>query len=171
MSTENLNTFVSLEDDEGVGKLYFSQNYKRTGSIIGYTGNYPNPIEPLHALKQPMEKQMIRGYTGHRPHRKNIVGSPLIKSDSGNLSPTRSEENAPRYNTVAENFRAYAKHLDLEERYATAIQVLEDNGSLNINLQHLLQSYLIHNFFGRTISDDFGESDTDKNFRKANFIF
>ena len=37
-------------------------------------------------------------------------------------------------NSSADNFRAYAKHLDIEERYASAIQVLEDNGKLKVML-------------------------------------
>lgn len=102
-----------------------SPNYKRAGSVIGYTGFYPKEAEPPHVLGQSLTKPMIQGYTGHRPFRKQVIGMATINTMTE--TEVLSSENSAQLLT-AENFRVYAKHLDLEERYATAVQVLEDNG-------------------------------------------
>lgn len=108
----------------------FAPNYKREGSVIGYTGFYPKPVDPPHILGQPLEKEMIRGYTGHRPNRKHLIGVPFIRVNAPD-SPSTEYSNEAKFQpsvSASEKFRAYAKHLALEERYASAIQVLEDNG-------------------------------------------
>ena len=120
-----------LEESQLLGPNSKSPNYKRAGSVAGYTGYFPKSVEAPHVLGEPLEKDMIRGYTGHRPHRLNLVGVPFIKYDPQCAPKGKNNDIAPLIstNSSADNFRAYAKHLDVEERYATAVQVLEDNGS------------------------------------------
>lgn len=120
------------EESQFSGPNSKSPNYKRSGSVAGYTGYFPKPVEPPHILGEPLEKEMIRGYTGHRPNRLDIIGLPFIKYDS--QSPKDNSNTVlpsiASTNSNPENFRAFSKHLELDERYATAVQVLEDNGIL-----------------------------------------
>ena len=135
-STKKLLNINVSEESQFLGPNSKSPNYKRAGSVAGYTGYFPKSVEPPHILAEPLEKDMIRGYTGHRPHRLNLIGVPFIKYDPQSLKEKNNDfELVPPListNSSADNFRAYAKHLDIEERYASAIQVLEDNGKLKV---------------------------------------
>lgn len=128
------------------------QGYKRNGSTRGYTGHYTAEPEEEHVLDSPSKLLMIRGYTGHRPHLKNLCGEPMIPSEEKQQRQLEEELNkaqngdlkvaeAPGY-TQGEsfNFRAFAKHMDVLERYATAVQHLLDKGQSQEMLLRIVQA-------------------------------
>lgn len=155
--------FGSTDDDlqletTGTGSDYYydgvvktsspNRYYKRTGSLVGYTGHFQHQQEEEHILESPNRKLMIRGYTGHRPHLKNLCGEPLIPNEETQkkrLGITESrnnneeEEDGP---TQGENFnfRVFAKHMDILERYSTAVQALLERGQTQETLLRIVQA-------------------------------
>lgn len=131
---------------EGIVKVH-SPGYRREGSLVGYTGHYQKEFVEQHVLESPNKKMMIRGYTGHRPHLKNLCGEPLIPSEEKQLSMLGmtesegqgdSEEEGPREGDNF-NFRGFAKHMDTLERYAAAVQNLNERGQSQDMLLRIVQ--------------------------------
>lgn len=116
---------------DGFVKTSPDKYYKRTGSLVGYTGHYQNRDDEEHVLESPNTKLMIRGYTGHRPYLKNLCGEPLIPSEEKqrqrlglDASDNKGDE-GEEGPVVGDNFnfRVFAKHMDILERYSTSVQV------------------------------------------------
>lgn len=135
----------NFSEDGGV-KVY-SPKYKRPGSLVGYTGHYSAEAIDNDELNSPNTKMMIRGYTGFRPNRKNICGAPLIPSEEKQLeklSPASKKKVQKRVVEVREgdnyNFRSFAKHMDIMERYATAVQHLLKRGQSQEMLLRIVQA-------------------------------
>jgi hypothetical protein len=133
---------------DGVVKTSPSRFYKRTGSLVGYTGHYPQDGEEEHVLESPNKKLMIRGYTGHRPYLKNLCGEPLIPSEDkqrqrlgldGTNNQDADDEDGPVQGDNF-NFRVFAKHMDILERYSTAVQALLERGQTQEMLLRIVQA-------------------------------
>lgn len=122
--------------------------YKRTGSLVGYTGHYQNINDQDHVLESPNTKLMIRGYTGHRPYLKNLCGEPLIPSEEKQrqrlgLEPADKQNDDNEEGPVAGdnfNFRVFAKHMDILERYSTSVQALLERGQTQETLLRIVQA-------------------------------
>jgi hypothetical protein len=121
--------------------------YHREGMLTGYTGHYTAPPPEEHILESPLKKMMIRGYTGHRPNLKNVCGEPLVPSEEKQLK--QSQTLADSFNEVkpAEfvkgdnfNFRTFAKHMDVLERYSTAVNCLLEKGQSQEMLLRIVQA-------------------------------
>ena len=134
---------------DGVVRVHNNgRHYKRTGSLVGYTGHYSHPREEGHILESPNTKLMIRGYTGHRPYLKNLCGEPLIPSeekqrerlglDRTDLVHTGEEEGPQQGDNF--NFRVFAKHMDILERYSTSVQALLERGQTQETLLRIVQA-------------------------------
>lgn len=135
---------------DGVVKMPSPNNkyYRRTGSLVGYTGHYPSERDEEHVLESPNTKLMIRGYTGHRPYLKNLCGEPLIPSEEKQRQ-RQGLESASKDNVDEEdgpvqgdnfNFRVFAKHMDILERYSTAVQALLERGQTQETLLRIVQA-------------------------------
>ena len=107
---------------------------------------------------------LIGGYSGFIPDSKNICGSPIVKYDNlrktgrlpstGSLSPGSKSPfhnygaTSPNIlrsggNESRSNFRNFAKHMDIEERYANAVQLLaKERNQTQETLLHMLQAKL-----------------------------
>ena len=110
---------------EGINTLKGAFHKRPSSPSRGYTGHFTQPPEEEHILDSPVRKMMIRGYTGHRPKLKNLVGEPLVPSEEKQLkmleemnTPSVPEVKAHDYvQGESFNFRAFAKHMDVLERY------------------------------------------------------
>lgn len=133
---------------DGFVKTSPGKYHKRTGSLVGYTGHYPNREEEEHVLESPNTKLMIRGYTGHRPYLKNLCGEPLIPSEEkqrqrlGLDSMDDKNENDDDGPVAGDNFnfRVFAKHMDILERYSTSVQALLERGQTQETLLRIVQA-------------------------------
>lgn len=122
--------------------------YRRTGSLVGYTGHFPNRGEEEHILESPNKKLMIRGYTGHRPYLKNLCGEPLIPSEEKQRQRLGLDTQNKDYDDEEDgpvqgdnfNFRVFAKHMDILERYSTAVQALLERGQTQEMLLRIVQA-------------------------------
>jgi hypothetical protein len=135
--------------DDGVVRLSSPERYyKRTGSLVGYTGHFKTTAEEPHILESPNTKLMIRGYTGHRPYLKNLCGEPLIASEEkqrqrlGLDSASKDKEDDEDGPTQGDNFnfRVFAKHMDILERYSTSVQALLERGQTQETLLRIVQA-------------------------------
>ncbi|RYG63367.1 EF-hand domain-containing protein [archaeon] len=153
MSSSAFSPFMSNEgfrptSPSQVDKL--KRPYHRDNTLVGYTGHFSYPPEDEHILNSPSYKGMIRGYTGHRPHRRSVVGEPIVPSEdkqhmlltqrsSPFLEVSMGEEKVPT-ETGTFNFRAFAKHMDIVERYASSVQQLLDRGQNQEMLLRIVQA-------------------------------
>jgi hypothetical protein len=122
--------------------------YKRPESLVGYTGYYPQGPNEEHILDTPSSKFMIRGYTGHRPYLKNLCGEPLIPNEEKQRQRLGLDHHDNKREEVEEgpvqgdnfNFRVFAKHMDILERYSTAVQALLERGQTQDTLLRIVQA-------------------------------
>ena len=139
------NTYV-----DGVVQVSSDTNrfYRRTGALEGYTGHFIKKDMDEHVLESPNKKLMIRGYTGHRPYLKNLCGEPLIPSEQKQraklgLDDTNAncdeDEDGPQQGDNF-NFRVFAKHMDILERYSTSVQALLERGQTQETLLRIVQA-------------------------------
>lgn len=134
---------------EGIHKIK-GPGFKRPGALNGYTGHYQKEDPSEHILDSPNKKLMIRGYTGFRPHLKNLCGEPLIPSEEKQLEkmgldtqgfPFQSSQEIKAIDEPTKfNFRAYGKHMDTVERYAEAVQHLLERGQSQEMLLRIVQA-------------------------------
>ena len=128
----------------------YSPGYKRPeAALVGYTGHFSSKPQEQHILESPSKKVVIRGYTGHRPNLKNLVGEPLIPSESKQLSmlglddsnenKNQEEEDGPKEGENY-NFRSFAKHMDILDRYHIAVQNLLERGQSQERLLRIVQA-------------------------------
>ena len=136
--------------EDGVVRMTSSPDrfYKRTGALVGYTGHYKLDHEEEHILESPTKKLMIRGYTGHRPYLKNLCGEPLIPREEKQLQrlglehsndDNEGDEDGPTQGDNF-NFRVFAKHMDILERYSTSVQALLERGQTQETLLRIVQA-------------------------------
>ena len=124
----------------------YSTSYRKDGSMVGFTGHLISDEESRHVLECPTKKLMIRGYTGHRSKLKNLVGEPFIPSESRQLKmfgmheSEYSEEDREEGNNY--NFRTFAKHLDVMERYTFSVEQLQLRGQSQQGLLQIVQAKL-----------------------------
>lgn len=147
---------MQLETGAGAGTYYNGgaqtsspdRFLRRTGALEGYTGHFIQQEEHEHILESPNKKLMIRGYTGHRPFLKNVCGEPLIPSEEKqrtklglNSSTTQhdGEDDGPIQGDNF-NFRVFAKHMDILERYSTSVQALLERGQTQETLLRIVQA-------------------------------
>jgi hypothetical protein len=114
-------------------------------------------------ISSPNSKYTIRGYTGFRPYRRAVVGEPRIPNEEkqhelrrslsrGNITDAQQshdyEESVhsledrkigkpPSPEMSTSQFRAFAKHMDIIERYNTATQQILERGQTQ---QQLLET-------------------------------
>ena len=143
-----MNSSPKAKNFESV-KVY-SPGYKRPEiTLVGYTGHFSAQPPEQHILDSPSKKVVIRGYTGHRPNLKNLVGEPLIPSESKQLmvlgldtkndNDNQEEDEGPQQGENF-NFRSFAKHMDTLERYQTAVQNLLERGQSQERLLRVVQA-------------------------------
>lgn len=133
---------------QGTGKLK-GANYRRPGTIRGYTGHIPPQQEEPHILESPSKKQMIRGYTGFRPNTREKIGIPLIpgseeqssflSNTSTGMLPKKLSIDEVEYSGV-KAFRMYAKHMDIIERYSDAVKAIMERGQSQALLLRIVQA-------------------------------
>jgi hypothetical protein len=133
--------------DPDLGNSKYGTSYRRTGSTVGFTGHIVADDESIHILESPLKKLMIRGYTGHRSKLKNLVGEPFIPSEERQQSDlfglpdtVFAEEDREEGNNY--NFRTFAKHLDVMERYTFAVEQLQARGQSQESLLQIVQAKL-----------------------------
>lgn len=122
--------------------------YHREDPLVGYTGHFPHGWVGEHVLDSPSRKLMIRGYTGHRPFRRSVIGEPEVPCEEKQLLPRTNlfddgqpEESKPEPQEGSGfNFRSFAKHMDIIERYAASVQQLMDRGQSQEMLLRLVQA-------------------------------
>lgn len=85
---------------------------------------------------------------GHRPFRRSVIGEPEVPCEEKQLLPRTNlfddgqpEESKPEPQEGSGfNFRAFAKHMDIIERYAASVQQLMDRGQSQEMLLRLVQA-------------------------------
>jgi Ca2+-binding EF-hand superfamily protein len=137
---------------------------------VGYSGHSPERDHQLHVLDQSLRKPKIGGYSGFIPQTKNICGTAIIRFEEPPLQASLEQRMSPSYRDSLKQsnsfkspggspstttFRNFGKHLDIEERYAAAVELLrkEHNQTQEILLR-MLQSKLsekIHSYAQQTI--------------------
>lgn len=121
----------------------------------GYTGAILRPADPPHILDEPMTRVACLGYTAFRPGKKDIIGAPIVSlaSERGegeaetyarshkdaNGSSTEEMEKASRESKYGEMREAW-RNVDIEERYASAKQVILNRGQSEEMLVQIVQS-------------------------------
>mmetsp|Transcript_13655 Transcript_13655/g.22778 ORF Transcript_13655/g.22778 Transcript_13655/m.22778 type:complete len:258 (+) Transcript_13655:92-865(+) len=148
-STRDSTQFENETNENFVGNTrVYTRGYRRSGALMGYSGHFPKEVEEEHVLESPNKKLMIRGYTGHRPYLKNLTGEPMIPSEEKQreqlgLADVNQEinedEEGPREGDNF-NFRVFAKHMDILERYSTAVQALLERGTTQEVLLRIVQA-------------------------------
>lgn len=118
----------------------------------GYTGFCEKlSVEDSHILDEPMKKVAIRGYSGFKPNTQDLFGVPRIPSiesqlRSNNVITETEEDLSDRFQSLEDrdisNFRQFAKHMDIVERYAHAISKLSERGQTPEMLLRLVQAKL-----------------------------
>ncbi|KAJ1423734.1 hypothetical protein B484DRAFT_398545 [Ochromonadaceae sp. CCMP2298] len=125
----------------------FSPAYRRPEpKMHGYTGHFSGAVDEEHVLDSPSKKLMIRGYTGHRPFLRDLCGEPLIPSEEKqrhalgmDLGDKKEEEVVPIMGDNF-NFRVFAKHMDILERYSSAVTGLLERGQTQEALLRIVQA-------------------------------
>mmetsp|Transcript_2747 Transcript_2747/g.5898 ORF Transcript_2747/g.5898 Transcript_2747/m.5898 type:complete len:268 (-) Transcript_2747:123-926(-) len=129
----------------------FSPAYRRPEpKMHGYTGHFSGAVDEEHVLDSPSKKLMIRGYTGHRPFLRDLCGEPLIPSeekqrqalgmDTGDLLFAGENEEADPPADFNFNFRVFATHMDIVERYAVAVHGLLEREQTQEALLRIVQA-------------------------------
>jgi hypothetical protein len=149
-----METLTVMIQSEGMEVQYpntsdnHSQGYRRSQPLNGYTGHFPNPVTEEHVLASPAKKLMIQGYTGHRPFLRDRCGEPRIPSEEKqrqalgmdlDVSPEEDEDDGPREGDNF-NFRVFAKHMDITERYREAVAGLLERGRTQEALLRIVQA-------------------------------
>ena len=90
-----------------------------------------------HILEKKLKKQVIIGYTGYLRDTGNIVGVPIAttinRETKGNIESDTKKD-------FQSNFRAYAKHMDINERYHDAVMTLLSRGQTQQMLLKIVQA-------------------------------
>lgn len=156
--------FESDEEEQGTGVIIPSTaaaDAKYKTALYGYTGHAPGKTKK-ESDDRPTHRVMIRGYTGHVHGTQNLCGVPLIpgideqeeklhilehgeSKDSKSLRSSGHLQDKVEQSTLGSsftNFRTYGQHMELEERYNTAIQQLWKRGQTQQMLLRLVQSKL-----------------------------
>jgi hypothetical protein len=91
-------------------------------------------------------------YLGHRPFRRAVIGEAVVPSEvkqqmMRSSSQTFSENKFQEQRKInilegqqAFNFRNFAKHMDISERYAKSVQQLQDRGQSQEMLLRIVQA-------------------------------